>query len=395
MIDIVANKDCCGCGACAFVCPKSAIAMTADEEGFLRPRMDGDKCVDCGRCRRVCPVLRGGAPRRPLKLIVGWSKSPEMRHEGSSGGFFALLASEILAAGGVVFGAAFDEHWELRHVGAETPGELKRLCGSKYLQSCCRDSFAPVREALECGRTVLFCGTPCQIAALHILLPEALRDHLLSVEIVCHGVASPLAWKKYLAWTLKKLGAGTGDLEEFSFRDKDNCGYFNYCTSLKLAGREQRVYIASGQDSYMHAFRDISLRPSCYRCGFKELRSGSDFTVGDVWGMKNALPEEERDAGCSLVLINTPRAERVFEKIRSGFHEIEQQVLNWRSLRRLNPMLFYPVRKYRRRREFFHALPETEDFDALVGRLYLRRTPSEAVRDLLRRVLIKFRLTDY
>ena len=57
MITITDKTNCCGCQACANICPKQCISMRADEEGFLYPHVDKTACVSCGLCEKVCPIL--------------------------------------------------------------------------------------------------------------------------------------------------------------------------------------------------------------------------------------------------------------------------------------------------------------------------------------------------
>lgn len=47
---------CCGCTACFAICPKSAITMVEDEEGFDYPVIDEAKCIRCYMCIKVCPI---------------------------------------------------------------------------------------------------------------------------------------------------------------------------------------------------------------------------------------------------------------------------------------------------------------------------------------------------
>lgn len=57
MIRISKKNKCCGCSACASICPKASISMKRDEEGFLYPYVDMNTCIDCHLCEKVCPFL--------------------------------------------------------------------------------------------------------------------------------------------------------------------------------------------------------------------------------------------------------------------------------------------------------------------------------------------------
>lgn len=197
MIKIQNKQDCCGCAACVQRCPKRCISMKEDNEGFLYPVVDESVCIDCGLCEKVCPIIN-----RPEKLPVKEVLAVKNRNEAermasSSGGVFIALAKKTIEKGGVVFGAVFDENWEVMHTYAETLDEVKPMMGSKYLQSRIGNSFRDAEKFLKEGREVLFTGTPCQVTALHNYLRKDYLN-LLSVDFLCHGVPSPGVWRKYL-----------------------------------------------------------------------------------------------------------------------------------------------------------------------------------------------------
>lgn len=52
------KEDCCGCTACYAVCPKGAIIMLEDGEGFEYPKVDDMRCIRCYRCLMVCPIVK-------------------------------------------------------------------------------------------------------------------------------------------------------------------------------------------------------------------------------------------------------------------------------------------------------------------------------------------------
>lgn len=97
----------------------------------------------------------------------------------------------------MVFGARFNEQWEVVHDYTERENELVLFRGSKYVQSKIGIAFEKAKFFLDNKRKVLFTGTPCQIAGLRKYLRKK-YDNLLTVDFICHGVPSPLVWRKYL-----------------------------------------------------------------------------------------------------------------------------------------------------------------------------------------------------
>lgn len=223
---LASQNSCSGCTACQSICPKSAISMVADGEGFLYPKVDESKCVQCGLCEKVCPSLNRDSPRMPLAVYAAKAKDDGLRLKSSSGGVFSLLARQVIARGGVVYGAGFDHaDWHVMHKSAENEDELEDFRGSKYVQSDVQGIYAAVRGQLLAGCEVLFSGTPCQVAGLRHYLNALKTDvsKLLLVDVVCHAVPSPLAWRKYLDERLAKTGQGA-IIRRIAFRHK-NCGW--------------------------------------------------------------------------------------------------------------------------------------------------------------------------
>lgn len=334
MIHIDDKKDCCGCEACAQRCPKRCISMQEDGEGFLYPRVDHSLCIDCGLCEKVCPVLHQDTPREPQAVYAAKNPDETVRLSSSSGGIFTLLAEQTLSRSGVVFGARFNERWKVVHSYTETVDGLAAFRGSKYVQSCMGDSYRECERFLKAGRKVLFSGAPCQIMGLKRYLRRE-YDNLLTVDFVCHGVPSPLVWRKYIEETLVRqdekiqfrptLNHLFSDeiplIEGISFRDK--ClGWKKYSFALTLskvttAGEKNTVSLSSifYDNAYMQAFlANLTLRPSCHACPAKCGRSGSDVTLGDFWGIEKIAPELDDDRGCSLLIINNPGVKGKLQK---------------------------------------------------------------------------------
>lgn len=201
MIHITDKKNCCGCSACVQRCPKQCIRLEEDTEGFLYPQVDEETCIKCGLCEKVCPILNQADKLSVLEVLAVKNPNDEERMNSSSGGVFLPLAKEVINQGGVVFGAVYDESWEVHHVYAEKIEDVYPMMGSKYLQSKIENSFKDAEHFLKQGREVLFVGSPCQIAGLRTYLRNKEYPNLLAVDFLCHGVPSPGVWRRYLAET--------------------------------------------------------------------------------------------------------------------------------------------------------------------------------------------------
>ena len=200
MEQVLPRVKCTGCHACYSVCPRNAITMEMDEEGFLYPRIDQNKCINCSLCRGACPVLSIDTVEmeNPIKTCyAACAKNRDERRTSSSGGVFSAIARQVINEGGFVCGALFDEQLTLQHKVIQTESGLMRIKGSKYIQSKIGDSFITIKELLSSGRKVLFCGTPCQVAGLKSFLKSD-PDNLLTIDLICHGVPSPGLFNKYL-----------------------------------------------------------------------------------------------------------------------------------------------------------------------------------------------------
>lgn len=308
MIKIQDKSQCCGCEACRNICPKQCILMQEDKEGFLYPEVNLADCIDCGLCEIACPVLHPAKERIPVAVCAAKHYDDNIRLASSSGGVFTFIAEQVIDEGGVVFGARFNDQWEVIHDYVETKEKLSCFRGSKYVQSRIGDTYKQVLHFLQSGRKVLFTGTSCQIVGLKLFLRKE-YDNLLTVDVICHGVPSPKVWKKYLT---EITSTKCSQVTNISFRDKQK-GWHNYFLSVKSSGKElSNIPAYSGV--YSHLFlADLMLRPSCYSCPAKSGKSCSDITLGDFWGIENIFPELDDDKGCSVTLLYNPKAKSLID----------------------------------------------------------------------------------
>lgn len=226
MIQIAQKTDCCGCEACVQRCPKQCISLKEDEEGFLYPIVNKDECIDCGLCEKVCPVINQNERHNPIKVLAAKNKDENIRLKSSSGGIFTLLAESILDENGIVFGACFNDKWEVTHGYTETKEGLSAFRGAKYVQSKIGDSYKQAKVFLKQNRKVLFSGTPCQIAGLKRYLRKE-YDNLFTVDVICHGVPSPKVWRLYLDKILN-LKDGQHSASSHSADKKTRIGGINF-----------------------------------------------------------------------------------------------------------------------------------------------------------------------
>ena len=342
----VAPEDCCGCSACFNICPVQAITMQEDREGFKYPKIDERSCINCGKCEKACPVLHAETAGRTLHpaFYAVWNRQDEARLSSSSGGVFRVLAEDVLADGGMVYGAAFDVHNRLRHVRAESADALVPLTGSKYVQSEIGTAFCQVRADLKNGRRVLFTGTPCQVAGLYAFLGGD-DANLLTADVLCHGVPSPAVFERYLE------SLGVGEKCRIEFRNKDN-GWKKY--EVVVGDRVHETFRAN---AYMKGFlSNLYLRPSCASCRFVGCRRPGDLTLGDFWGAGNFRKRYDDDKGTSLVLLNSPKARSIFQTLQDKFSLAEQVPSD--SAVPFNPSLVHASKPDARRAAFF------DDFEA-------------------------------
>ena len=324
MISIFDKHDCCGCTACQSICSHSAITLIEDEEGFKYPQIDVDKCLSCNLCDKVCPIIQRDAHSLtylPEQVLAAHNKDMDIWFKSSSGGVFAALTEYCINKNGIVYGAAYNEKLTVVHCGEDTLEGTVRFRGSKYAQSDMTGVYREVREWLINGRLVLFSGTPCQVDGLHLFLRKSYVN-LITVDILFHGVPSPMIFSDYVDFINKN---SIGKLTDINMKDKT----FGWgCQNLRLFfdnGASQFNTIISTLWNKLFYGHNI-LRPSCYNCRFTNLNRPGDITIGDFWGVENSLPDFHSTNGISLILCNNTKGSTIWNDIKDKFEYRESSI---------------------------------------------------------------------
>ena len=375
MINITDKTQCCGCSACFNICTKQAINMEYDSEGFSYSVVDNSKCIKCGLCLKVCPIINNKKENKVLEVYGTKNKNVDEQLKSSSGGMFSIFAKYVLDNNGIVFGAAFDNNWKVVHKYIDKKEDLDSLRRSKYVQSDINITYKYAKQFLEQDKLVLFTGTPCQIAGLKSFLQKD-YENLIAIDIICFQVASPLVWERFL-----KENFNINDIKEIDFRDKFY-GWDKSIMSLSLKNNirypklpliysllSQRIKMLLSSTNYALSYRKGCLsglfsRPACHNCSFKGDRN-SDFTIGDLWGINNILPEMYDKKGVSVLTINSQKGKEIFEKVKNN---IEYEQINYDDMIKYNPAFVSSAPAHPNREEFFKRY-KNESLNKLIPEL--------------------------
>lgn len=321
-VKLADRAECTGCMACHDACPTNSISAIFD--GLHRqPHINADTCIQCGKCQTVCAPLQGishySQQNFTPEYLCAWNEDANERFNATSGGVCGALAKHALEFGWYVCGAVFDYEWHLCHIVSNEPSVLERIRGSKYLQSDMSGCYKEIISLLKQGERVLFFGTPCQAEAVRRLAPTAYREQLLTCEIICHGVNSPVVWDDYKNHIEQKYQS---HLKTYNFRSKS-----------KGWGKLRASYtFQNGKKVDEPAYRNIfhswfgqhyMMRESCFRCKFRTEKRYSDIIIGDFWGIETIEPSLDVKAGASVLIINSETAKNFVSKVRLNTKKIE------------------------------------------------------------------------
>ncbi len=375
MINFLNKQDCSGCSACVQACAQKCLKMVADEEGFLYPQLvQPSLCTNCHLCEKVCPITnrteKDGVPTAYAVL----NRDDATRAQSSSGGVFYLLAQTVLSQGGVVFGAKYNEDFSVSHGYAENLQDVRAFMGSKYTQSEIGDAYARAKSFLQEGRLVLFTGTPCQIGGLKAYLRKD-YDNLICQDIICHGVPSPLVWKKYVDFREAKAASKT----RRTFSRHKKYGWKMYSVQFEFSNCTEYIQVHFA-DLYMRSFlRNFTLRPSCYHCSFKQVAREADITLADFWGIQKVAPDMDDDKGTSLVIVHSQKGQQLFEALAPN-SRVKQ--VDFQKATSSNPAMTKSSPKNPQREAFMEEIQD-KPFQK-VAKKYCKETVREVAKRKLR-----------
>ena len=308
--------NCVGCGACKAICKKDAISLIKNKQGFIKSYIDKNKCIDCGLCKKVCPVINTPIKNQNLK-VYSYKAKDSLRKNSTSGGAAAALSEEVINKGGSVFGASLNKDFSLSHIKIESKKDIKRIQGTKYIQSDTIGSFNEIKADLSTNKTVLFIGTPCQVAAVknYVLVNKIDDKNLYLCDIICHGVPSNRAFNDFILWLKEKE-----NFDKFYFRNKEISWRGDSCSIRSGDNLKRSKYISGFMNLY---YSNLITNNACFNCKFTEPNRVSDITISDFWGIENANAKFEDNLGVSMVLLNTKKGEDLFSSLSGKKQETE------------------------------------------------------------------------
>ncbi|MDR2410988.1 MAG: Coenzyme F420 hydrogenase/dehydrogenase, beta subunit C-terminal domain [Bacteroidales bacterium] len=344
-LDTILSKECSGCLACLNICPVQAITQEEDAYGFIIPKINKENCIYCGACERVCEFINPTHKNIPLKTLAGFSKNKNVLKCSTSGGVFFECAKQIIEKGGVVYGCAFSENFTVCHIRVERLDDLKKIQGSKYVQSAMGTIYHDVKRDLEDSRLVLFSGTPCEIAGVKHVIGD--KKNLFTIEVICHGVPSQRFFNDYLLYESKKHKK---EIVDFHFRDKRKGWRCSGSITFKTDDRRNYIKYINISNSYYYYYYYLKkpeiYRESCYICPFARTERCADLTLGDYWRVERKHHDIDSKNGVSLILINSIQGNNLIAMIKDAVILYESEL---DYAKKFNKQLSYPTTKVKDR----------------------------------------------
>ena len=285
-------------------------------------------------------------------------KGDELANSTSGGVFFAF-AKYIIEQGGCVYGAAFCNFPQLKHICVDDVRNLSKIQGSKYVESDFINVFPDLKKRVESGQLVLFSGTPCQIAAVRSFLKQDYPNILL-IDILCHGTPSKSLFGEYINWREKKWKTS---ILNYEFRNK----------SVSKWGGEQKALVTTNKgefvipavcDPYFSAFqKGIIAQKKCYSCKYASPIRIGDITAADFWGIRLCHPNFPYLKGASCMLVNSLKGKEFFEHVKKSFL-LEKSSFD--EARKYNPHFNHPLNPSPIQTKIYDKLKNKEGFSKIL-----------------------------
>ncbi len=358
--------------------------LAVQGQGGARIQRSVDRVVEC-----LKPLLMLDMPSETRTVLTRWLKannagslpqlesesscyavmaSDDIRAKSTSGGVFTVLAEDVIAHGGCVAGAVYANDWSVKHELVETVEGIAAMRGSKYVRGVIDKNFlARLDEAVALGRTVLFTGLPCQVAAMRKRYGN--RQNVIFLDIICHGAPDARLWRK----RVEELSSGNRRITGINFRDKRN-GWGGLTSTFAVNYDDGSEYAVDlYKDPYGVAFGiDLLLPEECTRCPFSCEKRVGDITIGDFWDLANSSLNDCK--GLSCVVVNTLRGLELFERVRNRFYQALPYPVSYVK----QPNFHMPSRPHPFSREFQKDILAGMPFDAAVAK-YAEHPKSVAV----------------
>ena len=386
------KSDCCGCTACVTVCPKKCLVMEKDEYGFLFPHLEKtEECIHCHRCEVVCPIEKNKGISAKEKYqapicLSGWHQDEAVRAASTSGAAFVGIVQACEEHGfSRFYGVCYDDELMATHTGVDSAEELACLVSTKYVQSTVGNVYADVISNLQSGMKVVFSGTPCQVEGLQNVVPEKLRDNLITIALVCHGVSSPEAYRRYIQEVEEKNQSRVYSIKFRDKRQKNGELSHRYTTITLQNGK----VLADTENLYTLAFGlGLMHRECCNTCPFTTPYRSADFSIGDFWGIEDYKPElrNEISKGISLVYVHSDRAKKILPDLEKVML-LNEEPLEY-SLHNRQQQLRIPFARNPRRDRFLKKVVlDGHDFESVAEREFQRWRYINFAKRIARKVL--------
>lgn len=323
-------NECTSCQMCAAICSHDAITINLNLDGFYRPNIDENKCVDCGLCTKVCYKfdekidLTSPERIRNIGVYSAQSKSDDLLKDVTSGGVADSLAKVLVQQGFVCIGVTYNiERHRAEHIAVFTEDGTKSFRGSKYIQSYSIDAFKELVKNVRTTKFAVF-GLPCHIYAINKYLTlRKIRDKCILIDLFCHGCPSMHVWTKYREVIRKKIG--NKKIDKVNFRSKaKGWGAFN----ISVLSDKTQLFVSTpmNDEFYSLFFSDLVLNDACSNCALRSTVEYTDVRLGDFWGKRFVRDRK----GVSAVAISSERGNSIFKAIKNNFrteqHSMEEVI---------------------------------------------------------------------